>query len=95
MTTQLQYRFVVVDDSDQKEAHISTSGDTLWAEVGAISVSRLGQPTHLGDEEVIYHLFDDTSGEALLPGQTVADVLRDSRADSQFRARLSPEMKPA
>jgi len=42
---------------------------------------------------VIYHIYDDRTGEALLPDESVADVVRES--EERFRARLAPEMKPA
>jgi len=93
METRVQYRLRLTDETDQKTTTITTTGDTLWAEVGAIGVSGLDLPVEIGGEPVVYHLFDDSSGEALLPGQTVGEVLKDNEVEAHVC--LSPEMKPA
>lgn len=87
------YDLVVLDETGQKESHLTTPGSTPWAEVGARSVERLGLPSHMGGEPVIYHLYDDKSGQGLLPRESVGEVVRE--VEIAFRVRIAPEMKPA
>ena len=87
------YQLVVMDETGQKQDVLSTPGETLWAEVGTVSVDRLGLPRYLGDEPAVYHLYNDDSGEALLPQQSVAEVVEE--ISDTFRVRLAVEMKPA
>ncbi len=88
-----QYQLVVADETDQKQTDLNLRGNTSWAEVSAQSVELLDLPTHVGGEPVIYHIYDDKTGEALLPGESVSDVVQE--AEERFRVRLAPEMKPA
>jgi len=90
-----EYQLLVTDETGQREENLATDGSTRWAEVGAMSVERMGMPTHMDDgEDVIYHLFEHATGRALLPQESVADVVQEE-IEVAFRVRLAAEMKPA
>ncbi len=83
----------VTDETGQKSEALSIGGDTRWEEVGSLAVERLDLPTTLCDEPVFYHLFEADSGESLLPGQQVQDIIE--QIEAEFRVRIAAEMQPA
>ena len=90
----MSYQIKVTDETGQKETLLTAPGETTWENIAIQAVEQLHPFTDQhGDEPTIFHLHDDETGEALLPQQTVADVIRD--VEAEFRARLAREMRAA
>jgi len=84
---------LVLDETGQKQCERDFPGDAAWADVTALTVAALDLEEIVADEAAIYHVYDDQTGMALLPEETVADVVPDD--GESFRVRLAMEMKPA
>ena len=83
----------ILDETGQKSDDVTVTSDTCWAEVGTLAIQRLDLPAMVGAEPMFYHLFDDTSGESLLPYVSVDETV--CGLEDRFLVRIATEMQPA
>lgn len=99
--TQSQTEIVATDITGMRRASLSVVPTLVWGAVTAQAADRLELPTRQTDDQpIIYHAFDDDSGE-LLPAETrVADVIERYRGElqvemRQLRITIAPELEAA
>jgi hypothetical protein len=87
-----QIQLKLRDETGQRRATMQVEESLYWSEVTPVASDTLALPPTISGEPIIYHLFDDRSGESLQG--TVAETLSNAEA-YELEILIAPDMSPA